>query len=124
MHENIVRLAELQDSGKDVSTTEDAMALAFAEQHASHLRFVAAWSRWLHYDGTRWAHDDTLHVFDRARVICREVATACLKPPSTIGSAKTVAAIERLAKSDRRLAATVAQWDAMLWLLNTGGDNE
>jgi hypothetical protein len=25
--DNIIRLAELQDSGKDISTTEDAMAL-------------------------------------------------------------------------------------------------
>ena len=34
-------------------------------------------------------------------------------------SAKTVYAIERLARSDRRLAATVDQWDADPWLLNT-----
>ncbi len=36
-----------------------------------------------------------------------------------IASAKTVAAVERLAKADRRHAATVDQWDAMPWLLNT-----
>ena len=45
--DNIVRLAELQDSGKDINTTEDAMALVFAERHAESLRYVAAWSRWL-----------------------------------------------------------------------------
>jgi putative DNA primase/helicase len=34
-------------------------------------------------------------------------------------SAKTVAAVERLARSDQRLAATVDQWDRDPWLLNT-----
>jgi len=33
--------------------------------------------------------------------------------------AKTVAAVEMLARSDRRLAATVEQWDADPWLFNT-----
>jgi hypothetical protein len=50
--DNIIRLAELQDSGKDINTTEDGMALMFAERHAGHLRYVAVWSRWLSYDGT------------------------------------------------------------------------
>jgi putative DNA primase/helicase len=118
--DNIVRLAALQENGKDVGTTEDAMALEFAERHANDLRFVAAWGRWLHYDGSRWDHDDTLHAFDRARVICREVAILAPKAPGSLMTAKTVAAIEKLARSDRRLAATAAQWDATPWLLNTG----
>jgi putative DNA primase/helicase len=36
-----------------------------------------------------------------------------------IASAKTISAVESLARSDRRLAATVDQWDADPWLLNT-----
>jgi P4 family phage/plasmid primase-like protien len=36
-----------------------------------------------------------------------------------IASARTVAAIERLAKADRKHAATHEQWDANPWLLNT-----
>jgi putative DNA primase/helicase len=71
----------------------------------------------LRYDGTRWAHDDTLHTFDRVRAVCREVAAACEKLSSLVASAKTVAAVERLAKADRRLAATTAQWDADCWTL-------
>jgi putative DNA primase/helicase len=35
--------------------------------------------------------------------------------------ARTVQAVERLARADRRLAATVDQWDADPWLLNTPG---
>lgn len=38
-----------------------------------------------------------------------------------IATAQTVAAIERLARADRRHAATVEQWDADPWLLNTPG---
>lgn len=69
----------------------------------------------------RWRYDDTLHAFDLARHICREAAGECEKPrlAASIASAKTVAAVERLAKSDRRLAAHSEQWDVDSWLLNT-----
>jgi len=120
MTDNIFKLAALQESGELPPTAEDSLALAFADRHAHELRYVAAWARWLRYDGTRWTHDDTLHAFDRARAICREVALECDKPASAVASAKTVAAVERLAKADRRLAATIAQWDASSSLLTTG----
>lgn len=125
MYENIVRLAERQENEHISPAAEESIALAFAERHASELRYVAAWARWLSYDGARWVHDDTLHAFDRARTICREVAADCDKPATAtvVASAKTVAAVERLAKADRRLAATAAQWDANGWLLNTGDGN-
>ena len=109
MHDNIVKLAEVNQA----STGEDNLALAFAEEHAGNLRYVAAWGRWLAWDETRWLFDDTLHTFDRVRSLCREV--------SAKASAQLVAAVERLARSDRRLAATSDQWDAGLWLLNTPG---
>ena len=122
--ENVVRLAELQENGELPPNAEDAIALTFAERHAHELRYVAAWGRWLAFDGTRWRYDDTLHAFDRARAICREVALECEKPgvASVVASAKTVASVVRLAAADRRLAATVAQWDEGLWLFNTEED--
>ena len=118
--DNIVKLAALQESGELPPTAEDTIALVFADRHAPELRYVAAWAQWLRYDGTCWTYDDTLHAFDRARAICREVALEGDKPASIVASAKTVAAVERLAKSDRRLAATMTQWDASASLLNTG----
>jgi putative DNA primase/helicase len=62
-----------------------------------------------------------LKAFDFVRGICREVANECGKSKIgvAIASAKTAAAVERLAKSDRRIAATVDQWDADSWPLNT-----
>lgn len=103
--------------------TDEALALRFAEQHADDLRYVAAWGHWLHWDGKVWRLDETLAAFDQARAICRKAASECNKPKtaSILASAKTVAACERLAKSDRRLAATIGQWDADPWLLNTPG---
>lgn len=103
--------------------TDEALALRFAERHACDLRYVAPWSKWLHWTGTNWRTDDTLLAFDLARAVCREAAAECNKPKiaSVLASAKTVAAIDRLAKADRRLAATVDQWDADPWLLNTPG---
>jgi putative DNA primase/helicase len=95
--------------------------LRFADCHVGELRYVAKWSTWMCWDGTRWQFDDTLNTFNRARMICREVAATCnhLKLRKELASAKTVAAVERMARSDRRLAATVEQWDADPWLLNT-----
>ena len=108
--DNVIRLAE----HKGAFAGEDQTALAFAEQHANRLRYVAMWGKWLRFDDVRWTHDDTLHVFDLVRQISRD------GPGST--SAKAVAAVERLARCDRRLAATIAQWDAQPWLLTSDGE--
>ena len=101
--------------------TDEALALRFADQHADDLRYVAAWGRWLHWTGTHWQLDETLQAFDHARAICRCAAAECKKDKLAIAlaSAKTVAAVERLAKADRRHAATVDQWDVDPWALNT-----
>jgi putative DNA primase/helicase len=103
--------------------SDEAIALAFAERHADHLRYVDRWGRWMWWDGYVWRSDDTLLAFSRARELCREIAVQCKVPKIAfaIASAKTVAAVERLARADRRLAATVDQWDRDPWLLNTPG---
>jgi len=68
-----------------------------------------------------WHPDETLIARHRAREVCREAAASCnhSKTAKLIASAKTIAAVERLAQADRRIAATVDQWDADPWLLNT-----
>lgn len=101
--------------------SDDALALDFTRRYGDRLRYVATWGKWLEYDGTRWTPDATVQVFDLARVVCREMATTCNKEGEAkkLASAPTVAAVERLARSDRQHAATVAQWDADPWALNT-----
>jgi hypothetical protein len=103
--------------------SDDAIALLFAERHAGDWRYVAAWAQWMSFDRTHWRRDDTLHACDLVRVICRELAIEGSAPANVVASAKTVAAVERLAKADRRLAATSVQWDANEWALNTGNDD-
>ena len=101
--------------------SDEALALEFAKRHANDLRFVAAWNRWLFWNGQHWQFEETLRAWDFARQVCREAAAQCnkAKTASAIASAKTVYAVERLARSDRRLAATIDQWDADPWQLNT-----
>ncbi len=102
--------------------SDEYLALRFAEQHEHDLRYVATtWVRWLTWKKTHWQLDDTLTAFSLARALCREVAIEAEKPgiQKTLASAKTVAAVERLAKADRRLAATVDQWDHDADLFNT-----
>src|SRR6516225_4421324 len=112
---------ESPEDARPPAFTDEALALQFANIYKDKLRYVAAWARWLHYDGQRWRFDDTLLVFDAVRKICRKAAAKCKKPKiaATLASAKTVAAVERLARADRRLAASIDQWDADKWLLNT-----
>jgi len=101
--------------------SDEALALRFAESHSCCLRYVAPWGRGRQWEGKVWRFDDTLATTDRVRAVCREAAGECNKKniASSLASAKTVAAVERLAKADRRLAATTDQWDQDAWLLNT-----
>ncbi len=100
--------------------SEDALALKFSGQH-SDLRYTADWGRWSVWDGRRWKQDQTLDVFDLARTVCRTASVACTDEhlKLRIASSGTVYAVERLARADRRHAATIEQWDADPWLLNT-----
>ena len=103
--------------------SDEALAQQFAETHQGNLRYVAAWGKWLSFDGVCSRFDDSLLAFDRARRICRDAAAGWdeRKIACALASGKTVAAVERLAKADRRLAATVDQWDRDPWLLSTPG---
>jgi len=102
---------------------DDALALKFTERHGNDLRYTAVWGRWSVWDGTIWKPDSTYYVFDLARKVCRAKSSSCqnsrLAP--RIASAVTVAAVEKLARADRRHAATIDQWDTDPWLLNTPG---
>ncbi len=101
--------------------SDESLALRFAELHAEDLRYVAAWNKWLIWDGARWGFDETMEAYSLVRKVCRFAAGQCNKPKlaSALASAKTVAAVANLSRSDRRLAATVDQWDTDPWALCT-----
>lgn len=103
--------------------TEDALALAFTRRYHRDWRYVAAWGRWLVWDGQRWRTEDTLAATDLIRSVCRQTALRADNPKvaAKLASAGTVSGVERLARADRRHAATTDEWDADPWLLNTPG---
>jgi putative DNA primase/helicase len=94
--------------------TEDALASRFSERHEHDLRFIAAKNCWLKWDGARWNSERTHLAFDLARQSCRDAARdfGNGKPPGLLYTLKTIAAVERMAKADRRQATTIEQWDA------------
>jgi putative DNA primase/helicase len=110
------RDARAKTNGADIGgeLTEDALALRFSERHADDLRYVATKGTWLKWDGIRWYPEATHLAFDLARQSCRADAKTYGngKPPANVYSAKTIAAVERMAKADRRQASTIEEWDA------------
>lgn len=112
---------ELVDASPPAYSDEN-LALQFAARYSDTLRHIAAWGKWYRFDGCKWRQDETYRALDSARTVCRAVSSKIIDKESlarSIASAKTVAAVERLAKADSRLAGTTRQWDLNDWLLNT-----
>ena len=113
---------DLPDTPDTVSLlTEDGLATAFTQRHGNDWRYVAGWGKWLTWTGRRWNEDTVLYIQHLIRGICR---SACLRADtprlkSKLASASTISAVERIARSDPKHAATVDEWDADIWLLNT-----
>jgi putative DNA primase/helicase len=100
--------------------SELALAERFVERHEDELRYVGAWSRWLLYDGEHWQIEKTHFAFECAKRVAREAAWGkAEKEAKALASNHMAAAIVNLARADRKMAATVEQWDTDPWLLNT-----
>ena len=107
--------------------SHDSLAAAFTTANPD-MRHVATWGKWLRWNGTYWAPDTTLAAWELARQTCRAAAeeariegTATPGAIRSIVSANTIAAVEKIARSDPAHAAVADQWDADPWLLNTTG---
>jgi putative DNA primase/helicase len=100
--------------------TEDSLALSFAAMHAEDLRHVEEWGRWLQWDGVRWTPDKTSGAYNMIREHLRTFASGMAPQDARkIATAKTVAAVERMSRADRRIATLGDIWDADPMLLNT-----
>ena len=117
------RASMAEDEAVPPDCTDEALALKFADEHGSKLRYVAAWGKWLSFTGAVWEPDKTLATFNLARTVCRAASATCsdARIAARVASAATVTATEKLARADRRHAATVEQWDADDWFLRRGG---
>ncbi len=115
----------MPDADRPARYSDDMLALGFTERHGSDLRSVAVWGRWLIWNGRRWASDATQRAVELARDVGREASIDVLagqgsmRLAASAASAKTIGAIERLARADHRHAATVDEWDRDRWLVNT-----
>lgn len=107
--------------------SEDALAARFADQYSDLVRYVAAWRTWMIWLNDRWVPERTLKVFDLVRATCRAAATEARRTyggdvgdrlARTLASAHTVAAVERLARADRKHAAIASQWADDPWVFN------
>jgi len=111
--------------------SDDALAEVFSDRYHEDMLYVSTWGRWMIWGGSKWEHDETLRATDLARRICREHGNEAIQRPDLASKARTIATgltsartignVERLARSDRRHAATTKQWDHDLWALNTPG---
>lgn len=123
MHDVADDVDPVVSSDESVWGTEDALALSFTRRYHRDWRYVAGWGKWLVWDGQRWRTEDTLAATDLIRSVCRQTAVRVDNPKvaAKLASAGTVGGVERLARADRRHAATTDEWDADPWLLNTPG---
>ena len=113
-------LAQVMTDGR-VPFSEDDLAYRFSTEHAADLRYCDEWRCWLHWDESRWAKISTARVFGLVRETCRRAAALCNQPSRKIASGATVAAVERLARSDPRHLTSPDQFDVDAFALNTPG---
>jgi putative DNA primase/helicase len=102
--------------------TEDEIALEFANRYAGELRYVDAWHRWLQWAGSHWRRIEDLLVFHRVRLVAREFAK--LHNDKKLGKDAATAAIERIARNDRRHDTPSDAWDPDPELFGTSDTEE
>jgi len=119
MHDVADDVDPVVSSDESVWGTEDALALSFTRRYHRDWRYVSGWGKWLVWDGQRWRTEDTLAATDLIRSVCRQTAVRADNPKvaAKLASAGTVGGVERLARADRRHAATTDEWDADIWLI-------
>lgn len=113
------------------SWTELGYAKRLVHVYGDRIRHVVAWRRWLAWDGTRWAPDDTGQVARYAKTIAKRmtaVAWAGLDDKDAgkgdvrfarrCESSAAIAAILNLASTELSVAITPAQLDPDPYLLN------
>ena len=103
--------------------SDDALALQLASRLDGDWYYVAGWEDWLYWDGQIWERDIGLSVHRHIREVCRWVS-ARIDTKSlarSISSGRTIFNVERLARSDARIARKAGEFDADDWLINTPG---
>jgi P4 family phage/plasmid primase-like protien len=104
----------------DFDRTEHGLARLLADERAELLRYVSGLGGWLFWTGSSWRLDDTGQILELCRELCERAAEGqAFADRRRLLSDRTIRAVERLARSDRRLASEISDWDADSMLLNT-----
>lgn len=100
--------------------SDEGLASRFIEQFAGQAKHVAAWGKWLFWDGKRWEIDEVLRALDESRRLCR-IASAEVDEmhANAIASADKISSVLKLARSDKRIGVMVETLDPDFWVLNT-----
>ncbi len=105
--------------------SETELASLLDATYGVKIRYVDAWGKWFIFNGKVWKEDQTQRVYSYARKVCIRAAASLGESSSArtlarkIASSSTINAVVKIAQALPRIAATVDQWDADLWLLNT-----
>jgi putative DNA primase/helicase len=103
-------------------TSQDSLALQMVARYADTARYDHTSGRWYIWDGSRWRPNEDELALEWAKLVCREQATREKKAVAKeLGKAATIHAVDRLARTDRRVAATSAIFDQDKLLLATPG---
>jgi putative DNA primase/helicase len=98
--------------------------------HGHRIRYVPMWRRWLIWDGTRWADDDTGQVWRCAKHVARGMLHSAASAPTADDRDKLIAAAKRaesarglramleLAGTEKTIALAPRDLDADPYLLN------
>ena len=121
MSDKLDSLTEKMAADGRVPFSEDDLANRLSTMHVDDLRYVEDWNCWLQWDDHRWARTGTTRIFGLAREVCSHAAALCNQPSRKIASAATVAAVEKMARSDPRQLISAADLDADGVLVNTPG---
>ncbi|GIM93195.1 phage/plasmid primase, P4 family [Paractinoplanes toevensis] len=103
--------------------TEDGLARALVAYHGHELRFCPQRSKWLVWDGCRWAWDDAERHREFVRAMARDLPQTgrWRRFRGMALSAGGVSGVVRLARSDPAVTVAVTALDAQPYQLNTRG---
>lgn len=114
----------------DYAYAEEELAARLVALSRDSARYVAPWESWYVYDGATWKRDQCGIMLYRARAVCNEIAASVKIDPqytenqrsrivTTLKKSGTISAVERIARYDPAMVASMDQWDTDPWLLNT-----
>lgn len=104
-----------------VFLSDDDLADRFVTRFRGELRFVPARGAWMVWTGRFWKHDETRLATNGVRQICRATADTVNdeKMARKLCAERTINAVEKLARTDPRIAESASAWDRGEMIINT-----